>query len=281
MPTVAPARKFHSVTDLINAASAPVTIPERRGSQTGTRKFTGTDSFDEAVKLARQGWHDGTEAIDRFQARIVKLMAGTIPVPENRYAVRGQRLNVARYLAGMPNPYIKRVDSAMLRKVTRPRHVVIQYNITTSGAISADTILTRGAAMVVLINTLERRNVRCEVNLAFCSQTGLNAGDKLEYTVRVKQASEHVSIDKLAFFLGHAASLRRLFFSLMEHEDDATRQRFGVGRSYGLPGEATDQGDIYLGRILSTTDWSDELTLAWLKKALADQGISLETESIK
>jgi hypothetical protein len=83
------------------------------------------------------------------------------------------------------------------------------------------------------------------------------------------------------YFTGHASALRRLVFSLAEHEDNVTRKRFGIGQdmgSYGLPGEASERGDIYLPRMLSSADWSEGLTLAWLTKTMREQGIVLQAE---
>lgn len=135
--------------------------------------------------------------------------------------------------------------------------------------------------MVVLVDILERHRLRCQVELvASTSDRAFKRGNLLEYRVIVKRASEYVSLDKLAYMLGHASAFRRLMFSLMEHEDDDIRKTFGLGRDtkggYGFPGTTDDRGDLYLDKITSDVDWTPELTMLWLKRNLVEQGIKLE-----
>lgn len=272
---------FETVTDLLAQVNAPCALADNlRSSVTGTEAFTGTATLADAVTLARRGWLDGNEAINKLRAHVETLLSGMVPVKRAQFRMRGKKIDMGRYMTGRPDVFIRREDTTVMRESHRPKVVRIVANLAASGAMSKETILRRGAAIVVLVDTLERRNVRCQVDLVWCSANRLNAGDKLEYHVTVKLPGEAVAIDKLAFFTAHAASLRRLFFALAEHEPEPVRARFGMGKDkggYGIPGVASDQGDIYLDRLLSSTDWSENLTLMWLRKALAGQGIVLET----
>lgn len=273
---------FDTVTDLLAQVNAPCAVPDKlRSSVTGTVDFTGTATLADAVTLARRGWLDGNEAINKLRAHVERLLSGQIPVKRAQFRMRGKKIDIGRYMTGRPDVFIRREDTSVMRESHRPKVVRIVANLAASGAMSKETILRRGAAIVVLVDTLERRNVRCQVDLVWCSSNRLNGGDTLEYNVTIKLPGEAVALDKLAFFTAHASSLRRLFFALAEHEPDDIRGRFGMGKDkggYGIPGVATDQGDIYLDRMLSTTDWSEGLTLAWLRKALLVQGIVLESE---
>lgn len=277
-------REYASVIDLVAAARAPATIADTyRSSRVGTEKFTGTASFDEAVKLARTGWSGGSKTIESMRASIEELLRGSIPIPEVQYAVRGRKINMGRYLSGQPDCFVQMVDKGKMREASRPSIVTIVVAAACSGSVSADTILRRGAAMVVLIDTLERHRIRCHVKMADVRTTSLNAGraEMLEYVTTIKEPGDYVSLDKLAFWFAHPSALRRLMLSVSETEPDGVRRKFGLGRDmgrYGIPGSATDQGDIYLDRILSATDWSEDLTFAWLKKTLIEQGIVLETK---
>jgi hypothetical protein len=274
--------QFDDAFDLIKAASAPTHVADKfRSSLSGSSEFTGTQDIAEALQLAKTGWDGGNDTIKRFKTNIEDLMRGQIPIPSRRFALKGKRIDMGRYMTGMPDSFVEKYDRGIRRESYAPRILRIVVNITASGAISPDTILRRGAALVVLIDTLERRRIRCSVDLVAVTSNRLHGGDSLEYAVNIKRDSEYLSIDKLVYFTGHASALRRLVFSLAEHEDNVTRKRFGIGQdmgSYGLPGEASERGDIYLPRMLSSADWSEGLTLAWLTKTMREQGIVLQAE---
>lgn len=130
--------------------------------------------------------------------------------------------------------------------------------------------------MAALVIMLERHGIRAEIDL--CAVSGSwGAGGTTETWVRVKESDEPLHLNNLIFHLAHPASLRRLVFSAWEHLDDARRQASGFidGRGYGSPKQTEDQGDIYLGRISSASDWGEQRAVAWIIGQLEAQGIEL------
>ena len=276
--------RFRHIADLIRVAASPVPglAREMRSSMVGREAFNGTKSLDEALELARKGWPDGMAYIEKMQAEIKRLTRGLVPVPQPEPNLSRGRVSVSRAILGHPKAFIKQVDHGRTRAAMMPKIITLVYNASVSGAISRDVIMRRGAAMIVACQTLERRNIRCNIELVFAIRNRIRANSpsakRIEYRLRIKHANEHVSTSKLAFFLAHPSTPRRLLFSIVEHEPDATRALFGFGRdkgNYGLPSETDERGHIYLGRIASNTDWSEALTIAWLKKTLSDQGLVL------
>ena len=249
-----------------------------RASITGTDRFTGTASLDDAIMLARRGWPDGLKTIERLRAEIDKALAGKVPVNEPSFDISGDWLDVGRYLSGEPENFGTMVDYGKRTDAPIASIIRLVVNVATSAPIGEQTTLTRGAAAIVLVDMLERHGIRVRVDLVDVT-TNHTKTEALENYVTVKEEGEPVNLDKLAFFLAHRSSLRRLFFSVAEHQPDSVRRLFGIGQdfgSYGLPGTASDRGDVYLDRILSAADWSDALTMAWLKKTLIEQGIKIE-----
>lgn len=276
-------RQVKGIEELLELAAKPCTLADiYRSSVVGTAKFTGTDSLEEAIGLARRGWRGGTAEIERLRASIDKLISGSVPMYEPYYDVTGDCIDVGRFVVGEPEDFMTLVDNGLRRESPSPKIVRIVNNISASAGIGTETILRRGAALIVLIDVLERHGIRCRVDLSHCTQTRVRSGDRLEHYVTVKEDGEPISIDKLAFFMAHGSALRRIMFSVVEHESTTIRESFRIGRDqgggYGYPGQSSDQGDIYLDRILSAVDWSEELTLAWLKLNLQRQGITLEEE---
>lgn len=271
-------RQYSDMAEFISAAIAPCELSDEwRSSLSGTEKFTKTASLDDAVTLSRKGWDGGLDMIDRMRAHIDKLMSGKVPVPQQQAHLSRGRVNVSRVITGNPKQFTRKVDLGLRNDARVPKILRLVYNLTVSGSIGTETIMRRGAAMVVACHTLERRGIRCSIDVVLCiSNTDAPDGDKLEIRVRVKRENERVNLNNLAFMLAHPSALRRLVFAAMEHETQPIRRKFGIGRNYGgygLPAECGEKGDIYLGRVISNADWSEALTMAWLTKILSDQGL--------
>jgi hypothetical protein len=283
--------KFENVGDLLRVAQSPTSMPDAmRTSIRGTEKFTGTRTLQDAIDLARRGWDGGIRQIEAFKAEIEKLTRGLVPVPQPEPHMSRGRVSVSRAISGQPKAFIRRVDHGRTRNAMMPKIVNLVYNASVSGSIGSDVVLRRGAAMIVACQTLERRNIRCGIEIVFATTPSARAarwpdqhpdGPSIEYRLRIKHHNEHVSVDKLAFFMGHTATLRRLLFALLEHNDDATRKQFRIGRdngNYGYPAETDDRGHIYIGRIVSPTDWGSDFTMTWIKKTLKDQGLNIRED---
>ncbi len=285
-------RTYEGSEHLLQAVLAPATgIADHDrtsltpGVKTAGSSFNrGTATLDEAVTLARRGWKEGIKALDGMRMSVEHQLEGTVPIPETRHRLYGNVINMGRHMQGKPDVFMHRVDSAIMRETGKPRVIRLVFNATVSGSISADTILRRGAAACVLAETLELHRMRVQIELAFATSNRIEGGDVIEHRLVVKQFGEPLALDKLSFFLSHPASLRRLFFALLEHEDKADRARFGIGRDFGasmgFPGEVEDQGDIYLPRIVSNTDWSPALTTMWLTETLKEQGLKLTKDPV-
>lgn len=272
--------RFQSFGQFIDAVQAPAAMADKnRASLNGTATFTGTDSLADAVLLARRGWQGGTATIERLRLRIDKMLGGSIPVPDIEYDVSGDWLDIGRFLGGEPEYFGSMVDFGRRQDAPVAKMVRVVVNIAASQSIGEETMLMRGAAAIVLVDTLERHGIRCRIDLCHAVSNRVVKADSLETYVTVKQEGEHLSPDKLAFLLGHRSSCRRLMFAIEEHDSDDVRRQFGIGRDmggYGIPCAAEDKGDVYLDRILSASDWHESLTLAWLKKTLINQGLNLE-----
>jgi hypothetical protein len=274
-------REFNTVGEWLRAIESPTDMADyERKSITGTEEFTQTASLDEAIRMARiGGFKDGIARIAKLRGEILRRISGQLPAPRHTLVkAHARRVNFGRYLSGRPDCLVKTVDSTRTRNSHLPRVVRVVVNLAASGAVNGDTLIMRGVAAVVLADVLQRHgsSVSIEVTHAFSSR--YVAGQSIEYRVAVKRSNELVSLDKLAFLLGHPSALRRLFFATEEHEDMATRQTFGIsrGRGYGIPAQSTYQGDVYIPAIESSSEWSEGFTLAWLRKQLVGFGLNLK-----
>jgi len=221
MPTIV--KRFDSITDLV-AEAADATRPIRPGlkvtsQDTGRDDFFWTKTFQEAVDLARLGWPEGAAKVAQHREQCAAFLAAakTAKTREFGWDVEGQFIDVGRLLSGEPESCGNEFDGG---NQVSGRVVSIRLNQSVSGAISADTICARGVTVLVAVDLLESLGTRCEVTVSKGSISTGSAGSvrnlQVDTHVVVKQAGDAVDLDKLAFWVAHPASFRRLGFRLNE-----------------------------------------------------------------
>jgi len=211
--------------------------PASRQSRSETETWTGTKNFQAAMDLARKGWSEGLETIAAMSEEIWKVVGQEIKKQTFQYDVCGDVVDVDRYLSGEPENMIQFTEE---QAVGHGKIIKIWVNTVASKGVSATTMFYRGAAVVALVDALEKLGFSCEVSTIDAISERWS-GDKnvLRYNVLLRGAGEALDLDRLAFALAHASWLRRLIFSAMEQESPALRRMFGIGMgTYGNPEEA-------------------------------------------
>ena len=264
---------FASVSDAVAYAVSPCDLPdEMRHSIIGRESFTGTVSLGDAARLAF-GWDDGAARVER--TRVAIAAHGLKPRNVSRMREVGPGVvSMGAFLSGHPQPYVIIEPGNEVRpggKIVR-----IAVNIAASGGIGREVIETRGAAVCAVVDALERAGRRVEVTTVHGVRNGTA---RLTYRVRVKGAEDKLNLRTVAFALAHGSYLRRIGFSIMEHESAEMRSAIGViGGGYGSPAEVEDHGaDVYLGA-MSYGDpnfESEDSARAWVRHTLASQGVTV------
>lgn len=233
--------------------------------------------FEGAIKLAREGWAEGADVVKKLSSRLFDRVATMVDREYPVYDVEGHGIDVARYLDGEPECWMRmetRVTEGSGRRIYR-----LVFNMTASAGVSAATMLAKGSAVVALSELLEFAGHGVEITCAL-----INSGVTSQF-VRIKDADQPLDINRIAFAIAHPAMFRRLGFSLLEHLDAATRQKLGITSygGYGRVAEAVkeDRGDIYIGgSVWGEPQWeSMEAAEAWVIKSLGEQGIQLDKEA--
>lgn len=222
------------------AAGEGAAWTRNRQSKGKNADFSGTESFEEAARLARHGWPEG-------RARMVKGVEAVASSPAFERAaalffdVAGAYPVAALAAAGVPECM---VSPAPVSERARPI-----VRIAVSGSVSynygANEIFAYGAALLGVIDALETAEFRVELSVIFPAKA--YNGDKLCVAVRIKDAPDALDLDRAAFMLAHASTLRRLVFGVME----ATLSCEVWGSGYGTPrtperGLDGDEGVIFL-----------------------------------
>jgi hypothetical protein len=184
----------------------------------GSRAFTGTATWEEAVRLARYGWPDG---IRHLSGGLDLRIAGSHdPVPEFHYDYAGAFPEVPRAVSGDPESMVTILPS---RRTRRPV-LRIAVSMIAPATVPPGRITSWGAALVGWIDELEAQNVRAEITWISVSDNTWWSHDGTEgpmfvATMRLKEADQPLDIDRIAFWLMHPAAHRRIQLALKERYD--------------------------------------------------------------
>lgn len=187
-------------------------------------------SWNEALRLAREGWSEGRANLTReLDAANILNLSATIRV--ETLDVAGSYPLVPAAVAGDPlNMFTHGLELAKSRPIFR-----FILNIATSGIVPMSTVVNRGAAVLSWVDKLESDGARCEIVVVRSSYNGARHGAPQHCLlwVPVKRADEPLDVDRMAFVLTHPAMLRRLAFAAMERH----RELSHFANGYGQPSE--------------------------------------------
>ena len=232
-----------------------------------------TRTYVEALALARDGWLEGAEMIEQMVVELTDKIIRTVEVPEIRYDVTGDELDIGRFVVDEPEDFMTLVPIEIDQE---PRVLHLVVTVCASAATSTSKMLKKGLAAVALIDALEKCGKRVIVDITDATSADIR-GDLHQIIVRVKEAHESVNLSSLAFLLGHPSTPRRLMFSASEHLPAAQRREYHI--TDGRYGRAADvkveeRGDIYIG-YTQNFDTDEEIT-EWVLQQLEAQGVNTQ-----
>lgn len=237
--------------------------------------WSGTSTFDEALELARTGWPEGARKIKDNITIIERFIAPRQPVKDLSHDVRGPgMMDFDRYTQGRPDPWVV-VKERDAQEGTSVAVVPIIFNISASSGVDIETMYRRGAAVCALIDILEHSKIRCEVKLVarinngHWRQRGQEGSGHYTFIVVLKNAEDALDMDRMAYALCHAATFRRLIFSLMEEHI------VELGTGYGMPDVYREDGAINIDDS-SLVIRREQDMVPWLVKQLKNYGIEVD-----
>lgn len=242
-----------------------------KSRNTDIRKWSGTETYEEACDLALKGWNEGAQKAYDLSHDIETRLYSLIERQVISYDITGELLDVARFCDGTPEHWGVFETQLVEGPGTKYFHLVV--NGTVSGGISTKVVIERGASIAALVHLAELAGHRVKATLVFSIE-----GRSVHYEVRVplKDYEEHLDIDKLAYAIAHPSVLRRHLLSLMEELPEPYYSNFNVGSGYGLPKDTDGaRGDIYIEHMLAGDDrWaSPESATAWVREELTRLGV--------
>ncbi len=192
-------------------------------SETGSRSFTGTESYQAADDLFKYG---DTVSRDLIQAAVVNLRGTCAESPRRAFApgVVGFAPNVPAFLRGLPENMIQAT-----KKVVKDKVLNIIYNNNVNYRVDKQEIIDAGAKMLSAVLAVEKKGYR--VNL-YMNQGGFDGNETVSAFVKVKDSGTYIDRLKLAYPIVNPSFFRRHFFKYIEKQPVKGRQMIS---GYGYP----------------------------------------------
>lgn len=216
--------QFESLPDMVRwIDNNPRTWHDRLSEKPNSYDWDLGAKWDDALKLAREGWEEGIKAVlTNISALPNKARA------VRTYSMAGDYADAGRAASGDPFNMVRRGSAHRNRPV-----MTISVNMVASGGTRADIMAKFGAALVAVIDRLENMGVRVELWGA-CGISNLRPGpkgvDKVRIAWLVKGAGDTLDLSAVAFGIGHPAMFRRLALAVEE------RSPTGNTSGHGTPG---------------------------------------------
>lgn len=267
---------FDSWSDLLDFAcnrTSPIDAAGTGWSRNnrGSLAWYGSDSWTEAVTLARDGWPEGERQIKRLSLDLFDRISSMIERPVYRYDVEGSDFDVARVVDGEPECWTR--EETILTEGRRIVRIVCAGFV--SAGVDPDVVNARGAAVCALAELLTYAGHGVQIDLCFAG-SGHNGGHS-EAWVTLKAPEQPLDLPRLAFALAHPSSFRRIMFAIGEGWPEWAREIFGIPAYYWSTAEPDDKGDLFIAPADLFRRWVSDPTTAraWVVSTLKTQGVHL------
>lgn len=251
--------EIETTRELENFLSAPILNGRDNASETGSKSFTGTASFEQADNLRRKGDKKSLAMLNEYKIKFDKYIQYN-----NGYKIK-QRNNIHGFVPIVPNAIIglplSMIDQS--REAKKVKGIDIFYNASIRCSTETKDIARKGAIMLSLIDALERKGYRVNLKVGSVSMKGNTVHGVV---TTMKRYDEPLNIRKLAYYLVNPSCLRRTFFKLKEtisELTDVTNAGYGKNCDFDkqrkrLKAIYGEQLRIVDSSIMENTDISDD-----------------------
>lgn len=231
--------KFDSISKLMRVVSSrgenDVFKNCNLHSQNGRESFTKTKNYEEAVHLLNYGW---TKHLDEIKSGVAKIKSLSYKnTTKIKTDVIGYSPCVPRAIQGLPDSMYN-----MVRSQKKVSTISLTYEMGVSANVGTNSIINAGITLLSMVNILEKRGVKVELNLScgvYEEAYGRYPDEVVSMVVCMKKYRDNLDLKKLIFPLIHPSMLRRIFFRYVETSPKITNPYITDG--YGRPVPASDK----------------------------------------
>lgn len=227
-------RSIHEFEEFITKQPFNVAFSNQgKASIYGSKSFTETESFEEAISLLHSGWQSKAKELTQKFKAVERDMAPVLK-QQRVVGVAGYQPIVPLFLIGQPACMVGSKMQPVKQKV-----VTVVKSISYPGRVRSDQWTEQGLKALAIVKKLEQNGYRVNVDIIDGGTDYSNAG--FSCRVRVKNASERLNVSKLAFTLCNPSIERRLMFRFEEVYEHITS---GFAGCYGKVLKAADVKQI-------------------------------------
>lgn len=237
------------------------------GSRTGSAKFAGTDSYESANLLLRDGDTKNAAALKAAAAAHIKTLGDGVRT--KRYnAVCGGVANVPATLMGLPKSMIR------TQKVTfkDSKVLTICYNGTAAAHVDKNDLRDTAARLMSALVGLEKNGYRVNLYVYMGSRRG---DDSCNMFVRIKDSGQYMDLKKAAYPLINPSMLRRHYLRFVETAPGLKNREFYCGHGSVIDDPAAVESaakaaGLTLKKIVSFEELRGIKTAAAIMEKLSD-----------
>lgn len=227
---------FGAFIDRAKANKAPLSSNKEEKNN-----WSGTKSLAKACDLAHIGWTKVRPEVDTILNDLESRIAMTIGDRfVTTFGVTGSSVDMGRFMSGEPECM---QDFSLEPEAGMGKVVKVLVAGVTSANVSPENIMSRGCAVLALVDTLHKLGVGIE--LWWESTIEGNDGKAYSSAVKLHDSEEMLDINSVMFALAHPSMLRRLQFSVQEQSETAKQQNVGGGYGYATIGVQLTNEDSF------------------------------------
>lgn len=227
---------FNSISDFIHKIDSRENNSIMRNcdsSNTGSKRFTLTESYQESIEILKNGYTYGANAITKVNLN--SKYEKDIKKSRQFNDIVGYSAHVPNAIAGIPQSMINKHEVKTKAKV-----IDLCYVISANSGVSTSKIEESGAKALSIVNALELKGYRVGLNIGTVSVSP--GKESLCCFVNVKSQRQHINVLKCAYLLVHPSFFRRQMFKWLETTSLMTSNYFSVtyGRAFSSEVENYD-----------------------------------------
>ena len=237
---------FDSIGKLVSALNSRTSNSVFAGKEDSKRtdfryaRFSGTESYEEAVQLATKGWDGPLDELKEV-ARSMNLKTNvTADKHRPTTGIVGYAPCVPNAIRGLPNSMIMTE-----RTPSKVKAITIVYANADVGGIKSSAYLKSGVSILKLIQRLELSGYRVRLQSEF--KSSVESDEYAIVRVTLKDWREPVDLKKLTFPFANSGMQRRLGFRWMETVPTLTKIGWcsGYGSTIARHMDYDEQIDFY------------------------------------